>query len=157
MDRIKRPFVSLPYRKRRDAFIRWRWRILKDTPIYGGLFTSQLQLDEQDDSSDWFDFLFVGSDGQTVWNASILTAKAAFLDADGIELPKKPEIHECFKINRSFPNEVGLDIIVDEPFIDRRVIEKAILHFRTLGEIEWINPVPVPQEHLLPERGIQHG
>ncbi len=157
MDRIKRPFISLPYRKRRDAFIRWRWRILKDTPIYGGLFTSQLQLDEQDCSSDWFDFLFVGSDGQTVWNAFIITAKAAFLDADKFELPINTEIHECFKINRSFPNEVGLDIVVDEPFIDRRAIENAIRNFRTLGEVEWINPVPVPQDHLLTERGIQHG
>ena len=157
MDRIKRPFISLPYRKRRDAFIRWRWRILKDTPIYGGLFTSQLQLDEQDYSSDWFDFLFVGSDGQTVWNAFIITAQAAFLDFDQLELHGVSEIHECFKINRSFPNEVGLDIVVDEPFIDRRAIENAIRNFRTLGEVEWINSVPVPQEHLLPERGIQHG
>ncbi|MEN3145213.1 hypothetical protein ABDF71_24805 [Ochrobactrum sp. WV_118_8] len=157
MDRIKRPFVSLPYRKRRDAFIRWRWRILKDTPIYGGLFTSQLQLDEQDDSSDWFDFLFVGTDGQTVWNAFISTARAAFLDAEQSERFDTSEIYECFKINRSFPNEVGLDIVVDEPFIDRRVIENAILHFQRLGEIEWINPVPVPREHLLPEKGISHG
>jgi len=157
LDRIKRPFISLPYRKRRDAFIRWRWRILKDTPIYGGLFTSQLQLDEQDYSSDWFDFLFVGSDGQTVWNAFIITAQAAFLDFDQLELHGVSEIHECFKINRSFPNEVGLDIVVDEPFIDRRAIENAIRNFRTLGEVEWINSVPVPQEHLLPERGIQHG
>ncbi|MFW7354576.1 MAG: hypothetical protein ACODTL_00850 [Brucella sp.] len=157
MDRIKRPFVSLPYRKRRDAFIRWRWRILLDTPIYGGHFTSQLRLDEHDEASDWFDFLFVGSDGQTVWNAFIITARAAFLDADRFELPINTEIHECFKINRSFPNEVGLDIVVNEPFIDRKVIENAILHFRTLGEVEWINSVPVPQEHLLPERGIQHG
>lgn len=157
MDRIKRPFVSLPYRKRRDAFIRWRWRILKDTSVYGGLFTSQLQLDEQDYSSDWFDFLFVGSDGQTVWNAFIITAKAAFLDVDQLEFHGGPENHESFKINCSFPNEVGLDIVVDEPFIDRRVIENAIRHFRTLGEVEWINPVPVPQEHLLPERRIQHG
>ncbi len=157
MDRIKPPFVSLPYRKRRDAFIRWRWRILKDTSVYGGLFTSQLQLDEQDYSSDWFDFLFVGSDGQTVWNAFIITAKAAFLDVDQLELHDGPEIHEIFKINRSFPNEVGLDIVVDEPFIDRRVIENAIRHFRTLGEVEWINPIPVPQDHLLTEWGIQHG
>lgn len=157
MDRIKRPFISLPYRKRRDAFIRWRWRILLDTPIYGGQFTSQLRLDEHDEASDWFDFLFVGSDGQTVWNASILTAKAAFLDVVQLELHGVPEIHESFKIDRSFHNEVGLDIVVDEPFIDRRVIEKAILDFRLLGEVEWINPVPVPQEHLLPERGIQHG
>lgn len=157
MDRIKRPFTSLPYRKRRDAFIRWRWRILKDTPIYGGLFTSQLQLDEQDQGSDWFDFLFVGSDGQTVWNAFIITARAAFLDADQSERLDTSEIYECFKIDRSFPNEVGLDIVVDEPSIDRRVIENAILHFQRLGEIEWINPVPVPQEHLLPEKGISHG
>ncbi|KAB2699910.1 hypothetical protein [Brucella lupini] len=157
MDRIKRPFKSLPYRKRRDAFIRWRWRILKDTPIYGGLFTSQLQLDEHDEASDWFDFLFVGSDGQTVWNAFIITARAAFLDADQSERFDTSEIHECFKIDQSFPNEVGLDIVVDEPSVDRRVIENAIRHFQSLGEVEWINPVPVPQEHLLPERGIQHG
>ncbi|KAB2675137.1 hypothetical protein [Brucella tritici] len=157
MDRIKRPFISLPYRKRRDAFIRWRWRILLDTPIYGGQFTSQLRLDEQDYSSDWFDFLFVGSDGQTVWNAFIITAQAAFLDADQSERFDTSEIYECFKIDQSFPNEVGLDIVVDELFIDRKVIENAILHFRTLGEVEWINPVPVPQEHLLPERRVQHG
>ncbi|EMG51254.1 hypothetical protein WYI_23385 [Ochrobactrum sp. CDB2] len=152
MDRIKRPFISLPYRKRRDAFIRWRWRILKDTPIYGGLFTSQLQLDEQDETSDWFDFLFVGSDGQTVWNASILTAKAAFLDVVQLELHRAPEIHECFKIDRSFPNEIGLDIVVYEPFIDRKAIETAIRHFRELGEVEWTNPLPVPTEHLLAEK-----
>lgn len=157
MDRIKRPFISLPYRTRRDAFIRWRWRILKDTPIYGGLFTSQLQLDDQDESSDWFDFLFVGLDGQTVWNAFIITAHAAFLGADRSEGFDTSEIYECFKIDQSFPNEVGLDVVVDEPFIDRTVIENAILHFRTLGEVEWINSVPVPQEHLLPEKGIPHG
>ncbi|KAB2785438.1 hypothetical protein ACRS7F_24505 [Brucella anthropi] len=157
MDRIKRPFISLPYRKRRDAFIRWRWRILLDTPIYGGQFTSQLQLDEQDEGSDWFDFLFVGSDGQTVWNAFIITARAAFLDADSCDLPIKTEIRECFKIDRSFPKEVGLDIVVDEPFIDRSVIETAISDFRGLGEVEWINPVPVPQERLLAGNGVQHG
>ncbi|OYR32980.1 hypothetical protein CES86_5288 [Brucella lupini] len=50
-----------------------------------------------------------------------------------------------------------MDIVVDEPSVDRRVIENAIRHFQSLGEVEWINPVPVPQEHLLPERGIQHG
>lgn len=80
MDRIKRPFISLPYRKRRDVFIPWRWRILLDILIHGGRFTSQLRLVEQDEGSDWFDFLFVGSDGQTVWNAFIITARAAFLD-----------------------------------------------------------------------------
>lgn len=157
MDRVKRPFIRLPYRKRRDAFIRWRWRILKDTPIYGGLFTSQLQLDEQDEASDWFDFLFVGLDGQTIWNASILTAKAAFLDVVQLELHGVPEIHECFKINRSFPNEIGLDIVVDEPFIDRKAIETAIRRFWELGEVEWINSVPVPKDHLPAESGVRHG
>jgi len=76
-------FSKLSPRKQRDEFIRLRWKILKDTPYYGGLFTSHLVLNEPGRPkifSQDFDFLFLGTDGRTIWNAEIITARRAFRD-----------------------------------------------------------------------------
>lgn len=70
------PFALLSRHRQRDAFVGLRWKILGDTPIYGGLFTSHLVLDEPgrpDIYRQWFDFLFLGLDGRTIWKASITT------------------------------------------------------------------------------------
>jgi hypothetical protein len=40
------PYCELSPRRRRDAFIRLRGRILADTPTFGGKFTSHQILDE---------------------------------------------------------------------------------------------------------------
>jgi hypothetical protein len=77
------PYADLPPRKRRDAFVDLRGKILRDTPIYGGKFTSHQVLDEPgrpDLFNQWFDFLFLGLDGRTIWNAEIITARRSFWD-----------------------------------------------------------------------------
>lgn len=70
------PFVALSRHRQRDAFVRLRRRIVRDTPIYGRLFTSPLVLDEPgrpDIYRQWFDVLFLGLDGRSIWNATITT------------------------------------------------------------------------------------
>lgn len=77
------PYVDLPRRRQRDAFIKLRWQILSDTLTYGGRFTSHQEFDKSSrlaPFNQWFDFLFLGSDGRTVWNAEIVTASRAFWD-----------------------------------------------------------------------------
>jgi len=80
----KYPFYSsLSPRRQRDAFIRLRWKVLCDTPIYGGMFTSHQVLDEPGRPAlynQWFDFVFPGLDGRTIWNAEIITARKDFWD-----------------------------------------------------------------------------
>ncbi|WP_210311648.1 hypothetical protein [Brucella endophytica] len=64
--------------------MRLRWRILCDTPVYGGLFTSDQVLEDPGRPKlfdQWFDFLFLGRDGRMIWNAEIITARRAFWDA----------------------------------------------------------------------------
>lgn len=77
------PFGELSRRRKRDAFVQLRWRILCDTPRYGGIFTSHQTLDEPgrpDIYNQWFDFLFLSMDGHTIWNAEIITGQMAFWD-----------------------------------------------------------------------------
>lgn len=74
-------FASLSRHRQRDAFVRLRWKILGDKPIYGGLFSSHLVLEEPgrpDIYNQWFDFLFLGLDGRSIWNASITTGNLRF-------------------------------------------------------------------------------
>lgn len=75
------PFAALSRHRQRDAFVKLRWKILWDTPTYGGLFTSHLVLDEPgrpDAYRQWFDVLFLGLDGRNIWNASITTGNLRF-------------------------------------------------------------------------------
>lgn len=77
------PYGMLSLRRQRDTFVRLRWKVVRDTPLYGGSFTSHQILDEPgqpDLFSHWFDFLFPGTDGRTIWNAEIITATRAFWD-----------------------------------------------------------------------------
>lgn len=70
------PFAALSRHRQRDAFVKLRWKIRRDTPTYGGLFTSDLVLDEPgrlDAYRQWFDVLFLGLDGRSIWNATIIT------------------------------------------------------------------------------------
>lgn len=77
------PYSELSPRRRRDAFIRLRGKILGDTQTYGGKFTSHQILHEPGRPAllnQWFDFLFLGLDGRTIWNAEITTARKRFWD-----------------------------------------------------------------------------
>lgn len=81
--RSQLPFGKLSRRRQRDAFVQLRWRILRDTPRYGGMFTSHQLLDEPgrpDIYNQWFDFLFLGMNGLTIWNAEFITGQMAFWD-----------------------------------------------------------------------------
>lgn len=74
------PFFTLSQHKRRDEVIRLKGRIKRDSNEYGGIFTSHLVLDEPDRPdvyNQWFDFLFLGQDRFTIWNAAIITAQQA--------------------------------------------------------------------------------
>ncbi|MGC4252406.1 MAG: hypothetical protein QM605_13345 [Sphingobium sp.] len=80
------PYSELSPRRRRDAFIRLRGKILGNTPTFGGKFTSHQILDEPERPAlfnQWFDFLFLGMDGRTIWNAEIITARRHFWDKVG--------------------------------------------------------------------------
>ncbi|MCJ1901623.1 hypothetical protein MR829_14720 [Paracoccus versutus] len=75
------PFAALSQHRQRDAFVKLRWKILRDTPVYGGLFTSHLVLDEPgrpDAYRQWFDVLFPGLDGRSIWNATVITGNLRF-------------------------------------------------------------------------------
>lgn len=81
-----RPFHTLSRRKRGNAGIRLKAKILRTRNLYGGCFTSHLWLEEPGESparSQWFDFLFLGSDKYTIWNATVCTARMAFWDKAG--------------------------------------------------------------------------
>ena len=76
-------FGKLSLRRQRDAFVRLRWQILGSTPLYGSMLTSHQILDEPGRPpiyNQWFDFLFLGMDGHTIWNAEIITGRQAFWD-----------------------------------------------------------------------------
>ena len=78
------PYSRLSRRKQRDAFIRLRQKIRNEKAVYGGQFTSHHVLDEQDRPAifnQWADFYFLGSDGLTIWNATIVTAVREFRDS----------------------------------------------------------------------------
>lgn len=79
----KTPYCHLPRRKQRDNFIRLRQKILNESSVYGGHFTSPHVLDEPNRPAiynQWADFYFLGSDGLTIWNATIVTAVCEFWD-----------------------------------------------------------------------------
>ncbi len=78
-----KPFSELSARRRRDEFIRLRGKVLRDTPMFGGRFTSHLRLDEPGRPklfNQWFTAVFPGLDGRTIWNADIITARNCFWD-----------------------------------------------------------------------------
>lgn len=77
------PFLELPRRRRRDLYVRLRWKITRTTSYYGGKFTSDVMLDEPGRPGlykQWIDCLFLGGDGLTIWNATIVTATQQFWD-----------------------------------------------------------------------------
>lgn len=77
------PYAQLSRRKQRDNFIRLRQKIRNNTSIYGGQFTSPHVLNEPGRPSlynQWADAYFLGSDGLTIWNATIITAAKKFWD-----------------------------------------------------------------------------
>ncbi len=77
------PYGQLSRRKQRDNFIRLRQKIRNDTSIYGGEFTSDHVLNEPGRPAlynQWADAYFLGSDGLTIWNATIITAAREFWD-----------------------------------------------------------------------------
>ena len=81
-----RPFHTLSRRKRGNAGIHLKAKILHTRSLYGGRFTSHLWLEEPGENpvrSQWFDFLFLGSDKYTIWNAYVCTARMAFWDKVG--------------------------------------------------------------------------
>ena len=82
--RKHRPFESLSRKKRGNAVVRLRQRILRDKHVFGGMFTSHLILNEPGRPplyNQWFDFIFLGKDKFTLWNAFICTAQASFWDS----------------------------------------------------------------------------
>jgi hypothetical protein len=77
------PHANFPRRRKRDEFIKLRWKIRCDASQYGGLFTSHQLLNEPGRPAfynQWLDFYFLGLDGLTIWNATIITAHRAFWD-----------------------------------------------------------------------------
>jgi len=77
------PYGRLSRRKQRDNFIRLRQKIRNDASVYGGQFTSPHVLNEPGRPAlynQWADAYFLGSDGLTIWNATIVTAVRAFWD-----------------------------------------------------------------------------
>lgn len=209
------PFASLSRYRQRDAFVKLRWKILRDTPTYGGLFTSHLVLDEPgrpDAYRQWFDVLFLGLDGHSIWNASVTTGNLRFWEriedlaseqtrlllteaeleeeyrwkfspafhtgrqkfyrvirsesrhhaalngltireyedraASEILHSSPPDIHESFRLDRSYRYGIGLEIVIDSPVVDSAVIERCIRRFRELGETDWQSPEPIPRDHL---------
>lgn len=61
----------------------------------------------------------------------------------------KPKVFEEFKLNFSYANGIGLEIIVDEEIITANVVEKAIQRFYDLGEVNWKAEVPVSEDKLV--------
>lgn len=77
------PYGRLSRHKRRDAFIRLRQKIRNNASVYGGNFTSPHVLNEPGRPAlynQWADAYFLGSDGLTIWNATIVTACRQFWD-----------------------------------------------------------------------------
>jgi len=77
------PYCYLSRRKQRDSFIRLRQKIRNETPVYGGQFTSPHVLDEPGRPAlynQWADAYFLGNNGLTIWNATIITAAQKFWD-----------------------------------------------------------------------------
>ncbi len=76
-------YWQLPRRKQRDNFIKLRQKIRNQASTYGGHFISPHVLDEPERPAlynQWADIYFLGSDGLTIWNATIVTVIAEFWD-----------------------------------------------------------------------------
>lgn len=74
-------YWQLPRRKQRDHYIRLRQKIRNHSAVYGGQFLSYHVLDEPGRPAlynQWVDAYFLGTDGLTIWNATIETAFAEF-------------------------------------------------------------------------------
>lgn len=188
---------------------------MRDTPIYGGLLSSHLVLDDlgrPDIYRQWFDVLFLGLDGRRIWNATVTAGGLAFWERiqnlaseqtrshlteaepgeeyrrksapalydgrqkvyrmirpepcrhaalDGLTIREyeervaseilhdtSPQIHESFRLDRSYRYGIGLVIVVDSLSVDRVAIERSIRRFRDLGETDWRSPEPIPRNHL---------
>ena len=158
--RRRRPFETLPKHRRSDAVIRVKNRIRRDAEAYGGRFTSRLALPDPDFGCQWFDFHFLGSDRFTFWNAAMITARQAWLDAAsslasavgrleaGVIRYTPPVVYESFRLDHSYENGVGLHIVSDIERIDRAGIEAAIDRFFAVGETDWQSPLPVQRDRL---------
>jgi hypothetical protein len=75
------PFCRTATPPRRNLYVSLRWTITQEADKYGGKFTTHLMLDEPGRPKLYkqsFDVLFLGSDGHTIWNATISTATDAF-------------------------------------------------------------------------------
>ncbi len=75
------PFIHLSRHKRREMFVRLRWRIRCTAARFGGKFTSNLSICRQGTPSFYnhvASFSFCGSDELTVWNAKIMTTAHFF-------------------------------------------------------------------------------
>lgn len=76
-------YWQLSQRKQRDAFISLRRQIRDKSSVYGGQFISPHVLNEPGRPAlynQWADTYFLGSDGRTIWNATIVTAGREFWD-----------------------------------------------------------------------------
>lgn len=81
-----RPFHTLSRKKRGNAGIRLKGDILRTRNLYGGRFTSHLFLEDMGEDGprcQWFDFLFLGHDKFTIWNAYICTTWVSFWEKTG--------------------------------------------------------------------------
>lgn len=77
------PYVDLPRRKKRDAFIKLRWRLKQEESFSGEMFTGRINLDVRDPGRSSPEFYqnatvkFLGSDGLTVWHCLMQTCAYA--------------------------------------------------------------------------------
>lgn len=77
------PYSRISRRKQRDNYIRLRQKIRNRASVYGGQFTSHHVLNEPGRPAlynQWADAYFLGRDGLTIWNATIVTAVQEFWD-----------------------------------------------------------------------------
>ena len=76
-------YWQLSQRKQRDAFISLRRQIRDKSSVFGGQFISPHVLNEPGRPvlyNQWADAYFLGSDGRTIWNVTIVTAVQEFWD-----------------------------------------------------------------------------
>lgn len=72
------------------------------------------------------------------------------------KLPRKscatppPDIHESFRLDRSYRYGIGLEIVVNSPIVDQTVIERCIRRFQELGETDWQSSDPISRDQLDP-------
>jgi hypothetical protein len=79
----KHLYWQLSQHKQRDAFISLRQQIRAKSGLYGGQFISPHILNEPDIPAiycQWADAYFLGTDGHTIWNATIVTTAREFWD-----------------------------------------------------------------------------